>query len=113
MAILNNFDSFDIRETYVYDLCSCWPINIYMYNTTSSHYVFRRFDIQHKHPLLKKNKFSYIKKDSGIIASKPSRKSFFYVNSSLVYNMTLCLITKTTLFLKIWSRPAKQMKTHS
>lgn len=38
-----------------------------MYNTTSSHYVFRRFDIQHKHPLLKKNKFSYIKKDSGII----------------------------------------------
>lgn len=27
--------------------------------------------------------------------------------------MTLCLITKTTLFLKIWSRPAKQMKSHS
>lgn len=105
MAILNNFDSFDIRKFYVYDLCSCWPINIYMYNTTSIHYVFRRFDIQHKHPLLKKNKFSYIKKDKKIV--------LFYVNSSLVYNMTLCLITKTTLFLKIWSRPAKQMKSHS
>lgn len=40
---------------------------------------------------------------------------FVYVNSSLVYNirMTFCLITKTTLFLKIWSRPAKQMKSHS
>lgn len=90
MAILNNFDSFDIRETYVYDLCSCWPINIYMFNTTSSHYVFRHFDIQHKHPLLKKNKFSYIKKDSGIIASKPSRKSFCFMSIRLSYTIWRC-----------------------